>query len=479
LGGRAREIHIYTDLQRVSLASGAAGAPGDGDISVFVFAPDLPPSDNGAPGDAAPEVVPLTAGRPMTVSVPLRWFGEERPADRIVVRLVVGDDVVAVAEAAFGESALLSLPAQDHGWVQGYVEIDQHGLVADDRRHFTWYARPPTRVAVLGDAGPFLDHALETLQRGGRLQLESPDAAEVWILAGGERLEEGLAGEVSVIVVPPANPLDLPRLNNRLARARIPWRYEVDGQSRGVRRIDVGAPLEGLSGLEIRLAYRLVRHGLSASDTTLLSLGDGSAWLVRGATPDSAAYMLLATPLTEEASDLPVSAVMVPFLDAALGDWVRRGTTAGTIFDGATSIRIPPRAREIRYPDGATVAAEGGAPFEATQPGNYAVLEGTDIIAAFSLNAPLAEADLVTGEPEDLEALLPGAEWSWVRGTEPADWQSSVFSARRGRAAWKPLVALLLLVSIVEAALAAAGRRRAGIPAATRVKQTERAEKAI
>jgi hypothetical protein len=180
----------------------------------------------------------------MTVSVPLRWFGEERPADRIVVRLVVGDDVVAVAEAAFGESALLSLPAQDHGWVQGYVEIDQHGLVADDRRHFTWYARPPTRVAVLGDAGPFLDHALETLQRGGRLQLESPDAAEVWILAGGERLEEGLAGEVSVIVVPPATP-EQPagtRADTVALRGRRP---EPRGQANRRRRAAGGAERSG------------------------------------------------------------------------------------------------------------------------------------------------------------------------------------------------------------------------------------------
>jgi hypothetical protein len=42
-----------------------------------------------------------------------------------------------------------------------------------------------------------------------------------------------------------------------------------------------------------------------------------------------------------------------------------------------------------------------------------------------------------------------------------ADWRDSIYKARRGKLAWRPLVVLLILISIIEAALAAAGRRAA------------------
>ncbi len=127
---RAREIHVFTDLQRVSLTAGAISstdepAQAGRSISVAVYVPDLAPSGNGAVGEAEPEVTPLTAGVETRVSVPLHWFGSEMPAGSRLVRLVKGDGAIAMAEAAFRASALLTLPPQDSGWVQGYIEIDR------------------------------------------------------------------------------------------------------------------------------------------------------------------------------------------------------------------------------------------------------------------------------------------------------------------------------------------------------------------
>jgi hypothetical protein len=81
------------------------------------------------------------------------------------------------------------------------------------------------------------------------------------------------------------------------------------------------------------------------------------------------------------------------------------------------------------------------------------------VIQAFSVNAPVVEADLARGSEEAMEATLPAADWSWSFDTDLAAWEGEIFLARHGRLAWRPLVVLLLVFSIVEASLAAAGRR--------------------
>ncbi|UCC85297.1 MAG: BatA domain-containing protein [Gemmatimonadota bacterium] len=461
-----RELHLFTDLQSVSLEGQATTEQqeqaGDG-ISVIVQAPELPLQANGTPGVPRPEIVPLTAGRQTRVSVSLNWYGPDVPPAPVILRLVAGENVVSATEARFGEDALLVLPPQDSGWAQGHVEIDHHGLAADDRRYFTWLVRPPSTVAVLGDPGRFVPHALEALEGGGRLRNGEPNTSEVWLAAGGERIADGLAAGRATIVLAPASPLELPRLNLRLEQARIPWRYETDERP-GSRRIGAGPPVEGMTGVTVRQAYRLMLRGTVARDTVLLRLDDGSPWLVRGTTSDGAIYLLLGSSMTPEASDLPMSAAMIPFLDALIGSWARPAAAEATVLEGEALLRLPDRARTARLPDGSEVPLEGGAPFKAAEPGNYAVFDGEGLVLALSVNAPLREADLATARQEELEAVLPAASWSWIRGTGPADWRGSIYKARRGKLARRPLVVLLILISIVEAALAAAGRRagRAG-----------------
>lgn len=460
---RARELHLLTDMQAVSLPSTPAlEAPANGGrgITAIVYTPKAPPAPNGAVADPIAEVNPLIAGRHATVAAPLRWFGGPPPDEPSIVRLLRGDDVLAVAEGRFETSAVLTLPPQDSGWVQGYVEVERQGLAADDRRYFTWFARPGVRVASLADPGMFVTNALQALERGERLSRVAPEQAEVWISPDGVGLADGLAQGKSVLVIPPVNPLDLPRLNFRLARAGIPWRYEARLGDTGATRIGSGAPIDGLAGLQVRTAYHLESSGLTIGDTALIRHGAALPWLVRGSVTDGATYLLLVTPLTREASDLPVSAAMVPFLDALLGDWARTGSFGRAAVEGASRVQLPARAREIRRPDGSRGDVEGGGWFRTWEAGNYAVLDETSVAMAFSVNAPIEEADPVLGLPDDLEAILPAADWIWTRDGGLDDWSKAIFRARRGRLAWRPLVVLLVLVSIVEVSLAAAGRRR-------------------
>ncbi len=470
--GRAREIHLLTDLQRVSIpgrSTSADGAesesPGTG-ITLFAYAAPGGTQPNGTLGPPTPEFTPLNARRDTRVSVPLVWYGADMPETPVVVRLIAGGNVVTVAEAKFGSTTLLRLPPQDSGWVQGYIEIDNHGLAADDRRYFTWFARPSARVSVLGDVDDFVTHALTALQHGGRLQLVAPSVAEVWVAASGAQLQEGLARGRAVVVLPPSSALELPRLNRRLTQAGLPWRYENVQSSGGAARIADPSPLAGLGGLLVQQWYRLVLTGLSPGDSTLIRLSNGDPWVVRGTTPGGASYLLLASPMTPSASALPVSAGMVPFMDAALGEWVRRGEISEFNLVGGASLRVPSRARNIEHADGSSSAAEGGASFQARRAGNYTVRGDDGVTLAFSVNAPLAEADLERGERASLQEVLPGADWSWIRGDDPGAWADAVFGTRRGRLAWRPLIALLIVFAILESSLAAAGRRRAVSPVA-------------
>jgi len=457
----ALEIHLFTDLQEISLPDAVAPADVDSGtgVTVVAYAPAFESQVNAAPGYPQPERLPLDAGQGTRVSIPVGWWGAAPPDSSTVVRLLVDGAVVAVGEAQFGGAAVLSLPPRESGWVSGQVEIDGHGLALDDRRYFAWFVRPLPSVAITGSVGDFLLRALTTLEGGGRLRLVSPTSADVWVAGSGERLEEALGTGRAAIVLPPSEPLDLPRLNFRLERAGVPWRYERVN-SAGVSRIAETASVTGLAGLTVARTYSLQPRVPGVRDTTLLGLQSGEPWLVRGTTAQGAAYLLLGSPLVPDASEVPVSAAMVPFIDVLVGDWTRREVVEPSAYEGVARLRLPARAREVSLPDGTSRGVEGGAWFLADMPGTYTVSDGASVLHAFSINAPLAESDLTAGERDAMEPALPAAEWIWRSGEGLAGWREAVFRSRRGHPAWRPLVVLLLVLSIVEATLAAAGRRR-------------------
>lgn len=463
--GRELELHILTDLQRISLRrrseAGPASVTGITDLNVVAYRPPTSELANGAIEDPVPEILPLTAGQENRLSVTLQWYGPSRPDEPTVVRLVRDGGIVGATEAVFGSTAILRLQPASTGWIQGWVEIDRHGLSADDRRYFTWPARPPPRVAIHGDPGPFLTRALDALEQGLRLS-RTDTGAQVDVAVDGQGLEESLARGVAVIVLPPESALDLPRLNARLERARVPWRYE-SAVGVGASRLAEPRPVEGLESVEVRSFYRLSGAPIAAADTVLVRLQSGEPWLVRGVRPGAGSYLLLASPLTPEASTLPVSAAMVPFVDVLVGDWARRGGYTRTRFEGVAPVHLHSRARVLESAEG-TERVEPGSWFHPRNAGNFQVTDGDSVLLAFSVNAPIAESDLTPAPPESLEAILPEADWHWVTDADPRVWGTRIFRARQGRPGWRPVVALLVVFAILESALAASGRRREGSP---------------
>ncbi|HUH12604.1 MAG TPA: BatA domain-containing protein, partial [Longimicrobiales bacterium] len=212
--GRPAEIQLLSDLQATALPEPVEGS-GDAGPALLVWAPDAEAPPNA--GVVAVEVgggLAPRAGQRSSVAARVEGGG-----DSVTVRLLLAGRVRAAAAAPPGATVLLPFPAHPEGTVTGAVEIDADALRGDDRRWFVARVAPPPSVALTA-AAPFLEDALEVLAASGRIRRAAPGNARVRLAPGGVGAE-GLREGVSVVVLPPASPLELPALNRRLAAGGI------------------------------------------------------------------------------------------------------------------------------------------------------------------------------------------------------------------------------------------------------------------
>jgi len=475
--GRAAEIHLLTDLQ-ASAFPGAAPTAGTDPPPVMVWAPDGEPPANATV--AAVEVgggLPPRAGERSSISVELAGSRDE---DSVVVRMALDGRMTAADHAPVPGIAQIPLPARSAGIVPGWVELDPDALRGDDRRYFVMRVEPPPVIRSMQPM-PFVDEALAVLANAGRIRLEDRGAAASdvdIVIAPAAVGADAVRSERTVVVTPPTSPLELPAVNNRLAQAGIPWRYarvEGEGEGRFASVEDGDELLRALESIRIQQVYRLERTGPApatngegpapaALDSTLLRLRDGSAWAVRGELPGAMGrYVLLASPLTLEASTLPSSAAMLPLLDRILGAWAAAEPARSHVAPGEAVV-LPSLADAVERPDGVREPVEGGSRYRApAQPGVYRVLAGDRLVDAFAVNPPALESDLARLERRQLDAMLDG--WR-IRITDDAgDWLRMIYHRRLGREVWRPLLLLALALLLVEGLVAAAGRARPARPA--------------
>lgn len=473
--GRAAEIHLLTDLQ-ASAFPGDAPAPGTNPPPVLVWTPDGDPPPNAAV--TAIEIgggLPPRAGERSSISVEIAG---SRGEDSATVRLALDGRMTAADHAAVPGTAQIPLPARSAGIVPGWVELDPDALRGDDRRHFVVRVQPPPVVRSTQPL-PFVDEALAVLAGAGRIRLAGQGAGDAEIVIAPAAIgADAVRGERTVVVLPPTSPLELPAVNNRLAQAGIPWRYaRVDdaGEARFAPVEDGDELLRALESIRIQQVYRLERaagpapapqgEGAAASrDSTLLRLRDGAAWAVRGELAGSnGRYVLLASPLSLEASTLPSSAAMLPLLDRVLGAWAAAEPARAHVAPG-DAVVLPSLADAVERPDGVRDPVEGGARYRAPAlPGIYRVLAGDRIVDAFAVNPPAVESDLTRYERRQLTAALDG--WRVRVSDDAGDWLRMIYQRRLGREVWRPLLLLALALLLVETLVAAAGRARATRPA--------------
>lgn len=459
-GSRAREIHLLSDLQAAGLRTGLQRAGGP---PIRVFRPTRTPSVNWAVTavEAGGGLAPRAGDRSAVAATVAVWRagnGEPRPdpdpvaGDSVAIRLVLEGVIRAAAVAPAGAAAVLPFAAVEPGLVGGYVEVDADALTGDDRRYFAMEIAPPPTVA-LTDSLPFVAEALEVLESAGRVRRVAPEAAEI-VVAPGAVGADAVRRGAAVLLLPPSSPLELPAANERLAAAGIPLRL---GSPRGGEaRLDPGeAGLERMLGeARLREAYRLDRVA-GAQDTVLLRLRTGEPWAVAGAVEGGGRYVALATPLLPDAGTIPTSAAMLPLLDRALTAWAVGG--AERVEHRPGDVVGVSAADAVVLPDGSRQAVTGSL-FRLEEPGVYRVLRGADTVGVYAVNPPPEESDLSRLDAAELaERLLPTRD---VRVSGSSGWSDAIFHRRLGREATLPLLVALLVLLVVESAVAATGGGR-------------------
>ena len=333
--------------------------------------------------------------------------------------------------------------------------------------------------------------ALETLESAGRIRMAGPtDARALRVVEGAEGVRaaaggrgagarasgSGGGGSETLLLVPPLDPVDLPAFNAFLERHRVPWRLET---VRASGELGLEGPvvrrLPALEPVRVSRRYRLAAVGAGAAATRVrMRTSDGEPWLLRGPERDGApAYLLLASPLEPDATDLPTSAAMVPWVGSLLAREAAPERILPAPIPAGEPFILPARARSVVRPDGSTSAVEGGASFRPLRAGVHVVRlgpadDGAPDSLLFAAGVPPAESDPETIDPAALPELWPGGEVV-MAGPEPRGWRSAAYRARRGADAAPWLLAAALLLVAVEAVLAAPRRtQRTPAPPTTR-----------
>lgn len=463
-GDRRREIQLLSDLQASALR---VPPPSGGDAAPLVaYAPAATDEPNGAL-----VAVELTGGTTTPSGVghgvivrSARAGGDGRiDGDTLAdadIRLELDGRLTGAARAPWGASAVLGLPELGVGLHEGRLELDPAGARADDLRYFAIRVVPPPAVRFHGDETSFVGLGIETLRDAGRLG-GGPDAT-VAVVDGGATAGAPWPGAATVLFVPPADPVDLAAFNQGLAALGVGWQARVDPGSGDLGLAEPEAAFS-FAGVRVRQRYLLrPAGGGSAADTTLLRTEDGEPWLVRTES-DARMTMLLASPLTATATDLPAHPAMIPFLEAVLVHWSHLATWPFSDFGAGEALSLPDWANEVAAPDGSVRSVEGGARFTPARAGVYTVRggggEGTAAEARFAANVPAAEADPTPVAHEDLEELFADRP-VFTAGPGAAAWEDGIFRARRGRDIAPWLVALALVLVGLELFLATPGRAR-------------------
>ena len=162
-------------------------------------------------------------------------------------------------------------------------------------------------------------------------------------------------------------------------------------------------------------------------------------------------YVLVASPLTSDATDLPVRASWVPWLGAAIADHL--AGDAGAVTESAPGANVvrPPWARELEAPDGSKREVRDARIEAPTRTGVYFWLRGTARAGALVVNAEVSESDLARLSLADLRSRFTGA--SVTATSELSRWTASAFDVGGRRALDAVFLVVGLLLLAAEAAV--------------------------
>ena len=426
----APHVVVFTDGQRTAWRE-TVQLPKNVPVTIVSVSADAPPNRA------------VVAARPR----PTRWTPagvleiRTQAADSAVYRVQVRRPdgawrVVARGVAAPGEPTAVRMAPGDTGWLAGRVEIDGDELPGDDIRHFAVWTGEPPRVTVTPGAGPFVRSAIDVVRGTGAV-------------AAGDGVRVLAANELgtwsgSVLVLPPMAPAQLGAANAALARRGIPWRFGAAAGAGAIR----GDSL--LAGTPVRRAYELVPTSETPAET--LAVVNGGPWAVGGAV-GGARYVVIASPLAPDATDLPVRAAFVPWLAGLLHE--RLVGAEGEVVSAVPGqqLRRPAGADSMRSPDGTRIALGGAVMTAPAAPGVYFLHGRDDAVGAVVVNVEETESLLDRLHHDTLAARFRGPRVT----TLPLDDVSGprLFAAGGTRSLIPILLVAALLALAVEAAVTA------------------------
>jgi hypothetical protein len=475
---RRREVQLISDLQRGALG----GAPDDGedDADLVAYVPPAPDEPNAAVAEiqlTGGTTVPSGIGHGVIVRATRLGAsaGQTDSVSEASIRLQLDGRIAGATRTAWGATGTLGLPELATGTHEGRVEVDPAGARADDTRFFSIHVVAPPGVRFVGPDTSFARMGVETLRQARRLGAEA--GATVTVIEGAGVAGRGATDEEGTLVlIPPADPVDIPAFNQMLAGLDIGWTLRVD-PGRGSLAIDEPDAAFSLSGINVHQRY-LLRPGTgtaAATDSSILHTEDGEAWLVR-TTARSKTALLLGSPLVPQATDLPTHPAVLPFLEALLVQWSHLSGWPSSDFDAGAEIPLPAWARTITAPNQSVESVEGGQMYTATRAGIYRV-DGGDAAGAprqahFAVNVPESELDPTAVSPDELAEIFPGRD-VFTGGPAAGEWSDEIFRGRRGRDTAPWLLGLALALGALELFLATPGRARKRAEGSDRWSRTE------
>jgi len=445
---RQREIVVLSDLQASAIRSTPSDLPSD---IRFVISRIAASATNAAVVDLQAE--PPGPGGDGAVVVSLAPPDAGTRTDTVEVRLAVSGETVSIARAAAGGSAVLRLPNPGVGEHAISVEIPPSGLRSDDRRHFVLRTFEAPVVRHTGPHDSYVAQALATLERAGRLRLvDAVGGAAAWFAEGVPPDELPGASGSAWIFTPPENDDLLARFNARIDRLGVPWRVDVVDMP-GSTNFGSSADVPGLESIRLRGRHQLQSTG-SGTDTVLLRTAEGLPWMVAGRAAGSR-YLLAASPLVPEHTELPLDAVMLPFMETVLFRWTGLGGVLPAPVPAGVASQLPTSADSVALPDGRRIRVDGGSPYVPLRAGIHTVFlagGGRSLLAA---TVPKSESDLAEASVAELTGALGSPEA--IVATTGDEWRTEMYGKRRGEPVAPYLVALALVLVLAEAALATPG----------------------
>jgi hypothetical protein len=422
-GYDARQVAVLTDAQRSAWTE-----PVDlGDVHTLVWAPRGQPPPNRA--------VLATEARPVRWTPRGTVTGRVAATDSMSYRVTIAGRVLLRGTAAPGEEIAVTAAPPERGWLGGTLELEPDELPADNVRHYAVWVGAAPGVTASPATGPFVRSAIDVLKQSRRI-VEGRDV----VVVPADELTS-----LPALAVAPVSPVRLGAANRALERAGIPWRFGPARRDEGIVR---GARVDGAT---TTLRYQLVPQAGAVAET--LATAGRDLWIVAG--PQ---FVLVGSPLTPDATTLPIRASFVPWLAETLGE--RLAGEPGHVLNavpGAT-LRRPPWADAIETLSGAREALTGETTRAPDRAGTYFLSMGARRVGAIAVNPEPGESMLERLSPDELRTRLRARRT--VVAATPATWATEAFRSAARRPLAAPLLMLALVTLAAEGLVAGAGGTR-------------------